>query len=1731
LASAFSGTSLKIYGTLSGNILHAEKTLTSSGTLIVLGTTTLRGTTSGNILHAEKTLTSSGTLTVVGAARLKSNLNVVGTISGAALQIMAGSTNYIQGTLGIGTTSPKAKLDVTGTISGNTLVISKNGSFSGTLMVVGNSTVRGTLSGTTINANSLLTGSTIQGFGLYGCQGTANKITYNASTKKFLCEADQTAGGSGNWSNTGSLQTSFDLRYVNQSGDTMTGALLVKANLSGSRLIISGNAAVSGALIVVGNTTIRGTLSGNVIHAEKNLTSSGYITAEGDITTQANFSGSNITITRSASISGTLLVKTSITSKGSLSGATFYGAGLGSCTGSTQKLLYDVATGKFSCGTDLNTGGSSAFGTGNVLTLGDARYVNQSGDTMTGALLVKANLSGSRLIISGNAAVSGALIVVGNTIIRGTLSGKILHAEKTLTSSGTLTFEGAASGSTLYVATSINGAGLTDCDVATQTLNWDSSAGRFSCGTDSDTTYTAGQGLSLNGTTFSLASAFSGTSLKIYGTLSGNVLHAEKTLTSSGTLVVLGTTTLRGTTSGNILHAEKTLTSSGSLTFEGAASGSTLYVATSINGAGLADCDVAATSKLLWDSSTGRFSCGTDQNSGSGAPEVGTTSFTGAVLRLGDARYVNTSGDTMTGALLVKANLSGSRLIISGNAAVSGALIVVSDTTIRGTLSGNILHAEKTLTSSGTLVVLGNSKFRATLSGNILHAEKTLTSSGTLTVVGAARLKSNLNVVGTISGAALQIMAGSTNYIQGTLGIGTTSPKAKLDVTGTISGNTLVISKNGSFSGTLMVVGNSTVRGTLSGTTINANSLLTGATIQGFGLYGCQGTANKITYNASTKKFLCEADQGSGAPEVGTSSFSGATLRLGDARYVNTSGDTMTGALTINLTSGSLGLKILNTASGNIIHAEKSLTSSGLLMVTQRLSQGSGAFVLNQLANSTGAYLRMSHTGSIHPLLVLDSVRQTWLSPAIMFGYRGSFDVSMQRTSTGVLALSGSLTIDQYLAVQKFAGATADAICYTSTGMLALCSSSLRYKEDVQDLSIGLTTLREMRPVNFKWKGRDQRDIGFIAEEVAAIDPMLATYNNAGEIQGVKYMQLTAVLTKAVQALDARLLGITNDAGTVLHARDLMTSSGALRVATIGTFGSGILLDTKYTDGSKTVFEVKSNVSSGSQTVFRINASGSVFTAGTFNSQGADYAEWFKSANKLRAGEVVCIDTLADNTVKRCENTADSNVMGIVSTRPAFIGNTIPGTEGLSNTSINRLGYYLIGLIGQVPARATLEGGDIRSGDALTSASDAGFIRKARAGESTVGVALEAFDGSSPFDAAQGNRVRTINVLISRRNSSMTVDAVSQKVLDTIASMEIGDEVKRMITASTQQLNLSGSIASAVSEQLGAFSIESRIGAAIDRRFLGSMLTFGSGKTLHAAALDIESGATIRGNLRIEGTLILSAARAVLGPISISGSSVAIGSLMATGSLKVIGPITVEGLATFLGNVEIKGELSVSTKQAGIAAIAKNGTGVSVTFSGAFVHTPIVTATSDNFGAWRLRRRSLTGFTIELKDPADLDTTFTWLALSSVAPQRTSATGASVALIPFFVNAAGYPVSSDPVWNGCISGRLLADSDGVPFSCSRYHSDSMWDHPDLKISFIFNASHDPAILTIPEGYEVLTQSQEPVTVPEVETTSLSESASSESSSSESAPSEPAKTPVESDPPVIPETETGSIVNE
>jgi hypothetical protein len=116
------------------------------------------------------------------------------------------------------------------------------------------------------------------------------------------------------------------------------------------------------------------------------------------------------------------------------------------------------------------------------------------------------------------------------------------------------------------------------------------------------------------------------------------------------------------------------------------------------------------------------------------------------------------------------------------------------------------------------------------------------------------------------------------------------------------------------------------------------------------------------------------------------------------------------------------------------------------------------------------------------------------------------------------LGRNGSDTVQ----VGALGTATATDLCVNAL-VLAACSSSKRYKKDIAKYTAGLELVNKLRPVTFTWTERSEPDLGLIAEEVEEAEPLLATYNERGEIQGVKYKQISVVLINAVKEQQAEI--------------------------------------------------------------------------------------------------------------------------------------------------------------------------------------------------------------------------------------------------------------------------------------------------------------------------------------------------------------------------------------------------------------------------------------------------------------------------------------------------------------------------------------------------------------------------------------------------------------------------------
>ncbi len=129
----------------------------------------------------------------------------------------------------------------------------------------------------------------------------------------------------------------------------------------------------------------------------------------------------------------------------------------------------------------------------------------------------------------------------------------------------------------------------------------------------------------------------------------------------------------------------------------------------------------------------------------------------------------------------------------------------------------------------------------------------------------------------------------------------------------------------------------------------------------------------------------------------------------------------------------------------------------------------------------------------------------------------GRLDVS----STATFGLT--TTFDSLVKLNTLGGSGTTNLCLNSSKNIANCSSSLRYKTNVQTFTSGLNVVRRLRPITFNWIEGGKADIGFGAEEVEKIEPLLITRNAKGEIEGVKYAQITTVLVNAVNEQQAQI--------------------------------------------------------------------------------------------------------------------------------------------------------------------------------------------------------------------------------------------------------------------------------------------------------------------------------------------------------------------------------------------------------------------------------------------------------------------------------------------------------------------------------------------------------------------------------------------------------------------------------
>jgi len=89
-------------------------------------------------------------------------------------------------------------------------------------------------------------------------------------------------------------------------------------------------------------------------------------------------------------------------------------------------------------------------------------------------------------------------------------------------------------------------------------------------------------------------------------------------------------------------------------------------------------------------------------------------------------------------------------------------------------------------------------------------------------------------------------------------------------------------------------------------------------------------------------------------------------------------------------------------------------------------------------------------------------------------------------------------------------------------------SSTKRVKKNIKKYNTGLKAVKKLNPVSFKRKRDSQNDIGFIAEEVNEILPLIVRKDDKNLPQSLDYSKITVVLVNAIKELSIELERLKN---------------------------------------------------------------------------------------------------------------------------------------------------------------------------------------------------------------------------------------------------------------------------------------------------------------------------------------------------------------------------------------------------------------------------------------------------------------------------------------------------------------------------------------------------------------------------------------------------------------------------
>lgn len=231
----------------------------------------------------------------------------------------------------------------------------------------------------------------------------------------------------------------------------------------------------------------------------------------------------------------------------------------------------------------------------------------------------------------------------------------------------------------------------------------------------------------------------------------------------------------------------------------------------------------------------------------------------------------------------------------------------------------------------------------------------------------------------------------------------------------------------------------------------------------------------------------------------------------------------------------------------------------------------------------------------------------------------------------------------------------------------------------------------------------------------------------------------------------------------------------------------------------------------GTNTTFRVTSGGDTYMDGAMTSAsvavgGADYAEFFRTADTALDGKMLACQNTVSRTVQRCA-VGNSQMIGIVSTDPGIIGNN---TREDYRDELADPSKSLVGLMGQIDTLVDASGGAVAVGDPISaSLTTAGYGAKAHGPTRIVGFALEALSSGTG----------TIRVLVQPQwygGDVLTATGSATQVSGSLAIAASTAATASSTMVDSGMLSLRGSVWNAGSAQAIGMSMKTVVNAVDD---------------------------------------------------------------------------------------------------------------------------------------------------------------------------------------------------------------------------------------------------------------------------------------------------------------------------